>query len=445
MAMRSNSKIKRLIFISLLFIYGSMLGSVQADDGKGYGDVDGVVIDINNPKRILYPIAIPLAVNSDAGGAKDVVKIASFDLAVSGWFRVIDPKAFLANLSAEGLGIEPQKWKDVGAFGVIKSRVSVTGENIDISFRLYEVEKGVKAVLSRRYTGKKKDLRRLVHKWCNEVVHYYTGEPGVFGSRIAFYAKRGRGKQVYAMDFDGARRTSVTRNRSINILPSWSPSGGKIAFTSYMRNNPDLYVVGAGGGRPKRISSRSGMNTGATWSPDGSKIALTLSKDGNPEIYVINAKNGAIIKRLTNNRSIDTSPHWSPDGKEIAFVSDREGGPQIFVMNSNGGNQRRVSFNGNYNTTPTWSPARGKRLLAYTTRDGGNFDIVTLDLNTKKMVRLTQNQGNNEEPSFAPNGRAIAFSSARKGGAGIYIANVDGSGKQRRIWRGYATTIDWGK
>ena len=186
------------------------------------------------------------------------------------------------------------------------------------------------------------------------------------------------------------------------------------------------------------------MNTGASWSPDGSKLAITLSKDGNPEIYIISASTGKVIKRLTNNRHIDTSPAWSPDGKEIAFVSDREGGPQIFVMKANGSGQRRVSMNGSYNTTPAWSPAKGQRVIAFTTRDGSAFDIVTLDLVTKKMVRITQNEGSNEEPSFAPNGRVLAFSSARSGGAGIYIANADGSGNAKRVYKGSVTSIDWG-
>ena len=66
----------------------------------------------------------------------------------------------------------------------------------------------------------------------------------------------------------------------------------------------------------------------------------------------------------------------------MVFVSDRNGGPQIFVMSASGGAAKQVSFNGSYNTTPTWSPKAGKRILAYTTRDGGNYDIVTLDLDS---------------------------------------------------------------
>jgi TolB protein len=400
-----------------------------------------VVIELDNPKRGLYPLAVPRGSESDPALAAEAESIMGFDLEVSGWFDVLDPRSFLADLRAEGLGVEPQKWKDVGAFGVIKYRVTRAGGDIVLDARLYETEKGKTAVLSRSYRGK--DLRTLVHTWCNEVVKYYTGETGFFGSRIAFVTRGSRGKQVMAMDFDGHGVYSLTRNASLNILPAWSPDGSKVAFTSYMRNNPDLYVVGAGGGRPERVSKYPGMNTGASWSPDGTRFAVTLSKDGNPEIYVISVK-GQILRRLTDNRHIDTSPVWSPDGREIAFVSDRHGGPQIFVMNADGSNQRRVSKNGNYNTTPVWSPRKGKRIIAYTTRDQGNYDIVTLDIATGDMVRITQGQGNNEEPSFAPNGRAIAFASTRKEGAGIYIANVDGSGKQQRVYKGSATTIDWG-
>ncbi|MBP6838667.1 MAG: Tol-Pal system beta propeller repeat protein TolB [Kofleriaceae bacterium] len=430
----------RRVILGLIFLVGAALGPAPAWAGPG----DGVVIDVSGAKRGAYPIAVPVGVASDPAAAKVVADVTSFDLGVAGLFKVLDPASFLADLGAEQLGLDPQKWKDVGAYGVIKYRVTTTGDAVDIEFRLYEVSKGGTAQLSKTYRGKKAELRRLVHAWCNEVVKYYTGEPGFFGSKIAFVVKKRGQSQVFAMDFDGANPYSVSRNSSINMLPSWSRSGGQLLYTSYMRNNPDLYVVGAGGGRAKRLSAQRGMNTGGAWSPDGSQIAVTLSKDGNPEIYIISAADGAVVRRLTNDRGIDTSPAWSADGREIAFVSDREGGPQIFVVAAGGGAARRVSSVGNYNTTPTWSPKKGARVLAYTTRDGGSYDIVTLDLDSKKMTRITQGEGNNEEPSFAPGGRAIAFASTRAGGSGVYIANADGSGKAIKVWSGAATGVDWG-
>ncbi len=424
--------------IALLLVGGAMLaGPAHADDG-------GVIIDVSGAKRGLYPIAIPVGVDGDAAAAKEIAEVASFDLSVAGVFKVLDPAGFLADLPAEKLDIDPPKWKDVGAYGVSKSKVTVSGDGVDLEFRLYEVSKGTTPRLTKTYHGKRSDVRKLTHAWCNEVVKYYTGEAGFFGSQITFVAKARAKSTVSVMDFDGHGPYGLTKNSSINILPAFSRSGGQVAFTSYMRGTPDLYIVGAGGGRPKRIAAYKGMNTGASWSPSGSELVVTLSKDGNPDLYVISASDGKVIRRLTNDKAIDTGAAWSPDGSQIAFVSDREGGPQIYVMAASGGGARRVSMNGSYNTTPAWSPKAGAHVLAYTTRDGGTYDIVTLDLDTKKMVRVTQGEGQNEEPSFSPNGRAIAFASTRKGGAGIYIANADGTGTAKKVWSGSATGVDWG-
>jgi TolB protein len=419
------------VIVALAVVTSADVRGVRADDPS-----PGVVIDVRGPIRTLYPIAVPASPEGDAAVTREVAQVEAFDLSVAGMFKVLDPQGFLADLKAEGVTIDPQKWKDVGAFGVIKYRATAS----DLEFRLYEISKGTTAVLTKSYP-RKGDTRSIVHRWCNEVVKYYTGEPGFFGSKIAFTAKGKSSSSIHAMDFDGRNEYTVSNNSSQNILPAWSPSGGQIAYTSFMRNNPDLYVAPAGGGRPQKLSSQHGMNTGAAWSPDGTKIALTLSKDGNPEIYVISASDGSILKRITNDKAIDTSPAWSPDGSQLAFVSDRNGGPQIFVVPSGGGTPKQVSFNGSYNTTPTWSPKPGKHIIAYTTRDGGTYDIVALDLDAKSTIRITQNEGSNEEPAFSPNGRAIAFARA---GQGIFITNADGTGKAVKVWSGSATGIDWG-
>lgn len=441
-ARRQLTRVAVAARISLL-VCGS-LGALSAP-ALAQDDDSGAVIDINNPQRSKYPIAVPVSTTGDPQTAKVIAQVASFDMKLSGDLKPVDLSAVSGDLRSEGVGVDTQRWKEAGAYGVMKYRSEVSGGRLSIDFKLYEVEKGDQPVLSRNYRGAPGDVRKLTHMWCNEVVLHLTGQPGFFGSKLVFSTKgSNRTKRVVAVDFDGHGAYSVTRNTSINILPAWSPSGSHIAFTSYMRLNPDLYIVSAGGGRPRKVSSYYGMNTGASWSPDGSKIAVTLSKDGQPDIYVISAVSGKILRRLTNNRAIDSGAAWSPSGNEIAFVSDREGGPQIFTMGVDGSNQRRVSLNGSYNTTPSWNPRKGARQLAYTTRDGNTFDIVTLDLGSGKMVRITQKEGVNEEPSWAPNGRAIAFASHRPGGTGIWIASPDGKGDAVMVWKGWATSIDWG-
>ena len=407
---------------------------------------DRVILNADTKAKTgLYPIAIAPPVDSDKTAGKLVTDTLSFDLRVASWFKVLDPRSFLAG-PAEGMTIDPPRWKDIGAFGVVKLRAIESGGSVTLQFKLYELGRGAQAVLEREYKGKSDDTKRMTHQWANELVRYYTGENGFAGSQLAFVQQKRRSKAIVASELDGSSVRAVSNNASINILPAWSPSGNVVAFTSYMRNNPDVYLWSATGGRPRRISSHPGMNTGASFSPDGSQLAVTLSKDGNAELYVIAVSDGRVVRRLTNNRAIDTSPAWSPDGREIAFVSNREGSPQIFVMNADGSGARRVSTIGGDNTTPAWSPKKGTRVLAYTARDdaSGRYDIITLDLATSKLTRVTQNQGNNEEPAWSPNGRVLAFASTRAGG-GIYLANADGTGEQIMVYRGVATAPDWSR
>jgi TolB protein len=198
--------------------------------------------------------------------------------------------------------------------------------------------------------------------------------------------------------------------------------------------------VGAQGGKPRVLSSRPGINTGASFSPDGQRIAATLSQDGNSEIYLLD-KNGGVIKRLTNNPFIDSSPSWSPDGSRIVFVSDRHGSPQVWVMAADGSGQQRLTRRGNYNTEPKWTPRKDAPLVAFSGRDEKlAYDIFTVNVDTGEMVRITEGHGSNNAPTWAPNGRAIAYESSR---GGLWISTADGR-TEKQVYRGSAIGPAWG-
>jgi TolB protein len=259
---------------------------------------------------------------------------------------------------------------------------------------------------------------------------------------MAFSLRSGTSQDIAVMDWDGAGIHKVTSNGSQNLLPSWHPNGGSLLYTSFVRGTPDLWSVAVGGGKPRRISTQPGLNTGGVYSPDGSKIALTLSRDGNSEIYLI-SPDGAILRRLTNNSFIDSSPTWSPDGSEIAFVSDRYGTPQIWVMSASGSGQSKLTRKGNYNQEPSWAPRQinGQSLIAFAARDEkGAYDIFTVNRQSQEIVRLTENRGSNNHPTWAPNARAIAYLSSR---GGIYAATADGK-TERPVYRGNAEGPVWG-
>ena len=81
---------------------------------------------------------------------------------------------------------------------------------------------------------------------------------------------------------------------------------------------------------------------------------------------------------------------------------------------------RRISFRGNYNQEPDWSPRPGGK-IAFCARDERlKYDIFLLDPATGDVERLTQDQGDNESPSFSPDGHHIVFTSTRKSGKSAF-------------------------
>jgi len=390
-------------------------------------------LDIYGGIRDLYKIAVPKPLGHSAT-AEDIKQISEKALQVSSLFKVLDSNSFIADLSKEGLGITPEPWTTVGAQGVIKGQATVTNGRIELEFRLYEVARGTQPVLSRTYKGGANDVRPSTYKWINEVIKYFTGEVGVFGSKIAFARRTAPGqKDIFTVFCDGSGTSRVTHNGSINLLPAWGP-GGSIYYTSFFNGFPNLYRSD----KKTAILAEEGLNMGPALSRDGSKMAVVLSRDGNPEIYVSDPQGGN-LRRLTNDGAIEVSPTWSPDGSRIAFVSDRHGSPQIFVMNADGSGVKRITFRGTYNQTPVWSPRKDIPLIAFTGRDGGTYDIFTINADTGAMRRLTQNQGTNMDPAWSPDGKLIAFHSSR---GGIFLMNAEGL-NQNLILPGAAETLKW--
>jgi TolB protein len=432
--------VRRLLFTSLFLI-----ASPAAAFAQGTGT--RAVIEIGSPDFRPYPIAIPDARNMAGGtappSAESITDTLRWNFTLAATFKVLDPKSYLADQAREGLAaasIKFEDWVNVGAEGLIKCGVTESGSALKADFRFFDVASG-RQLLAKSYRGKPDEAKVFARKFTDEVVEFLTGNKGIFQTRIAAVRKTKTGRELWVMDVDGSSARPVTRNKSINLLPSWGAGGAELLFTSYIRHNPNLYRIPLSGGAPKLLSGERGLNTGGAMSPDGSKVALTLSRDGNSEVYVMNA-DGTGLKRLTKDWGIDSSPSWAPNGKRIAFVSSRWGDPHIFVMNADGSGVKRITDRGTYNQTPDWSP-KGD-LIAFTARDERNvFDIFTVNAETKEIKRLTQDQGNNEEPSFSPDGNHIVFTSTREGRQQVWVMAVDGSNQTRITKGGGYSTPAW--
>ncbi len=382
--------------------------------------------------RDLYKIAVPMPLG-DNRVAREIQGTQSKDFKLSSLFEVLSPSSYLADLAAEGMSIDKDPWVQIGAQGVSKCKTTISRNTVKLDFKLFEVARPDRPVLSQTLTGSKDQVKKMVHQWINKVIGHFTGEEGVFGTQLLFSRKTGaKSKHIFTADWASGSVGRVTKNNSINILPAFGPGG--IYYTSFVEGAPYLYRTG----QRKPVLAHRGLNMGAAF--HGNKMAVVLSKDGNPEIYVGSA-NGTGLRRLTSSGAIDVSPSWSPDGSRIAFISDRHGSPQVFVMGAGGGGAKRVTYKGSYNQTPNWCPRPGSDLIAFAGRDGGTFDVFTVDAGSGQIRRLTQRQGRNMDPAFAPDCRSVAFWSSR---GGIFVSNPEGLNQNLAV-RGHADTIRWSR
>ncbi len=397
-----------------------------SDEGVSYIQIVG-----GSASRL--PLAIPAfkALDGVDVGVRDaMMEVVRNDLTVSGYFEIMDPNAFIEDATA---GIAPgefewENWRAPGAVGLVKAALNADEEGLHAELYVYDVAAG-RDMLARKLNGQLLDPRTLAHVISNAVVEAFTGEPGVFDTRIVAVANYGQGKEIYIFDYDGQNPRPVSRNGSINLSPAWSPDGSTITYTSYRDNNPDLWATDLRTGRHTKVSAHPGINAGAEWAPDGTEIVLTLSKDGDSEIYAIDP-DGSILRRLTRQWGIDVSPAVSPDGRTIAFVSSRNGNPQIFLMNREGGDVRQLVRLGGHNVSPAFSPD-GTR-VAFAGRDEGRFDLFVINVDGTGLRRLTQSAGDDEDPSWSPDGHHILFASSRDGGGKqLYVMTADGNAQTR--------------
>jgi TolB protein len=392
-------------------------------------------IDITNPFIKKIPIAVPFF--KDMTGSLDERKKAreasgllSDTLAFTGYFKMIGHGAFLEYPEKTGISkkfINFKNWTAVGAELLITGGIRISGKRVTMEMRLFDTFKA-KRILGKKYTGGISDQRRMIRKFCNDVIYHLTGNHGIFNSRIAFVSTSTGKKEIYISDFDGYNPKQITKSNSISLSPAWSSDGNWLAYTSYARGKPDLFIKNL---KEKRghVVAKEGINITPAWIPGKFALAATLSFSGDPEIYMLTGS-GKIIKRLTRKWGIDVSPSFSPDGRKMAFVSKRSGNPQIYIKDMNSGQVERLTFQGKYNTTPSWSP-RGDKIV-YSSAVNGQFNIYVIGTDGGVPTALTSNSGDNEAPTWSPDGSLIAFSSTREGVNRIYVMTSYGT-EQRRL------------
>ena len=399
----------------LLVLWLSFSGSAHAQ----------LKIEITGFGSSQFPIAIAPLKGEDSLPQK-LTDIIAADLARSGVFKTVDSGG-LNPVPSEPADVQYPVWKTRGADALVIGDVSPTAAGTWlVRFRLMDVLKQTQ-MTGYAYQVTTAQLRNTAHKIADAIYEKLTGDVGVFSTRITYVVKRGTRFELQVADFDGANPQTVLASNEPIISPSWAPDGNRLAYVSFERKKPIVYIQSLLTGGRTVLANFKGSNSAPAWSPDGKRLAVVLTKDGNSQIYLVNA-DGSNVVRLTNTGTIDTEPNFSPDGQYVIFTSDRGGSPQIYRVPVAGGNPERLTFDGTYNVSPRYAPD-GKSFV-FIQRASGRFSVAMQDFVSKQTQLLTEN-GVDESPTFAPNGRIILYASEVKGRGILASVSSDGRVRQR--------------
>ncbi len=357
---------------------------------------------------------------------QQITSIVAADLQRSGLFKIVDSGG-VTPMPSEPAEIQYPGWKARGAEALVIGSVAPLPNGAwDVRFRLMDVVKQAQ-LTGFAYQVTPQQLRNTAHKIADAIYEKLTGDVGVFSTRITYVVKQGGRFELQVADADGFGAQTVLASNEPIISPAWSPDGTRLAYVSFERKKPIVYIQSLLTGSRTVAANFKGSNSAPAWSPDGRRLAVVLTKDGNSQIYLINA-DGSNVTRLTHTSTIDTEPNFSPDGQSVIFTSDRGGSAQIYRMATTGGSPERLTFEGTYNVSPRYAPD-GKSFV-FIQRNGNRFNVALQDFGSRQLQLLTEN-GIDESPSFAPNGRIVLYASEVRGRGILAAVSSDGRVRQR--------------
>ena len=221
------------------------------------------------------------------------------------------------------------------------------------------------------------------------------------------------------------------------VTPLWmrdariSPDGSEIVFCY----KGDIYKVSAQGGTAVQLTTQASYEANPVWSPDGEQIAFASDRNGNFDLFIMSADGGA-ARRLTYHSASEIPSTFTPDGKYVLFsASIQDPATSALFPTSAMTELYRVPVEGGNTEQVLGTPAEwvcfdkaGSNFL-YQDRKGFEDewrkhhtssitrDIWLYDTQTGKHTNLTNRDGEDRNPVYAPDGKSVYFLSERNGGS----------------------------
>ena len=266
--------------------------------------------------------------------------------------------------------------------------------------------------------------------------------------------------------------TQLTGGKSDNYSPRFSTDSSQIAFASYRLDNGEIFIMDLDGRVRQRVTFTTDFDEGEpaflhdphyliySREPQTSRqVKILLQSSGSTPIYA-----GFYMTHIHSKVTQEIMPVGfgvrslgiAPDRQRVAYESNSAGNLELYTLDLRGTDLgaidpemipfQQITHNDVDDGSPVFFPD-GKRLAFVSARSDGSgneqaerHQIYSINLDGSGETHLNPNPYDCYSPVVSADGRTIAFVSARDGDIEIYLMDTDGS-NERRLTNGIGASI----
>lgn len=169
-------------------------------------------------------------------------------------------------------------------------------------------------------------------------------------------------------------------------------------------------------------------------------LAFVTKSGENDVLHLYDIPNERLWQTLRfNSLVVLGSPSWSPNGRRIAFSSiDKTGNNDLFIYDLNTRDLIKVTNDFYDDRDPAWSPD-GNEIVFSSDRTSygkdGVYNLFTYDLATHSIRYLTYGSESYFTPSWSPDGKWLVFTTDFDGAQNVWMMAMGGEDQAERTMR----------
>jgi Tol biopolymer transport system component len=261
--------------------------------------------------------------------------------------------------------------------------------------------------------------------------------PGIGKTTCAFFRPAPAGADITEVQFASTHADPKSKQYQEEEL-AFRASGKERRYSWDYDPEMDIYAYNLKTGTLRRLTTERGYDAEGAYSPDGQWLVFTSMREAynrplseaeketleeNPsyfaDIFLMRA-DGSETRRLTTVPGYDGGPFFTPDGSRIVWRRFDEQGliADVWTMKPDGSDQKQITNFGSMSWAPYMHPSGDYIIFSSNKLGFENFELFIVDAQgTKDPVRITYSDGFDGLPVPSPDGKTLAWTSRRSGGA----------------------------